>query len=64
MFTSGDLENFPRFDYMYVVNSKLSSAVFTVMLMRWKALRNVNVYKCLKPDGLSPHILKNAKLSF
>ena len=62
MFTSGDLENFPHFDY--VVNSKLSSAVFTVMLMRWKALRNVNVYKCLKPDGLSPHILKNVKLSF
>lgn len=61
MFTSEDLENFSDFDY--VVNSKLSSAVFTVMLMGGKLLRNVSVYKCLGPDGLSPHILKEMCIS-
>lgn len=46
MFMSEDLENFSDFDY--VVNSKLSSAVFTVMLMGWKAAEEC---ECLQVPG-------------
>ena len=55
MFTSEDFENFSEFNY--VTRHKLSNILCSAIEVE-KLLKNLNVYKSPRPDGLSPRILK------